>query len=108
MDENKRANVWKNIFRNNSLRDSEISVFNHATENVLCIREEGNEESDEKSNPAGALIERLTSDQIMQRSEEIRNPNEPAEDSQEIDKARVFEDRAFAKEHEASMIKMKQ
>ncbi|CAI9722359.1 Hypothetical predicted protein [Octopus vulgaris] len=99
LDENKLANVRKDILRNNRLAGSEISAIKHATENDINIRHKGNEESDEQYSPPRGLIERLPSDQSTQRPEDTRNSIEPVKDSQENDKTTVTEDLAFAEEH---------
>ncbi|CAI9726537.1 Hypothetical predicted protein [Octopus vulgaris] len=108
LDENKLANVRRDILRNNRLTDSEISAIKHATENDINIRHKGNEESDEQYSPPRGLIERLPSDQSTQRPEDTRNFIEPVKDSQENDKATVTEDLAFAEEHRESMAEMRQ
>ncbi|CAI9719292.1 Hypothetical predicted protein [Octopus vulgaris] len=108
LDENKLANVRRDIFRNNRLTYSEISAIKHATENDINIRHKGNEESDELYSPPRGLIERLPSDQSTQRPEDTRNSIEPVKDSQEDDKTTVTEDLAFAEEHRESMAEMRQ
>ncbi|CAI9719800.1 Hypothetical predicted protein [Octopus vulgaris] len=108
VDENKLANVGRDIFRNNRLTDSKISAIKHATENDINIRHKGNEESDEQYSPPRGFIERLPSDQSTQRSEDTRNSIEPVKDSQENDKTTVTEDLAFAEEHRESMAEMRQ
>ncbi|CAI9728388.1 Hypothetical predicted protein [Octopus vulgaris] len=108
LDENKLANVRRDIFRNNRLTDSEISAIKHATENDINIRHKGNEESDEQYSPPRGLIERLPSDQSTQRPEDTRNSIVPVKDSQENEKTTVTEDLAFAEEHRESMAEMRQ
>ncbi|CAI9731077.1 Hypothetical predicted protein [Octopus vulgaris] len=108
LDENKLANVRKDILRNNRLTDSEISAIKHATENDINIRHKGNEESDEQYGPPRCLIERLPSDQSTQRPEDRRNYIVHVKDSQENDKTTVTEDLAFAEEHRESMAEMRQ
>ncbi|CAI9721356.1 Hypothetical predicted protein [Octopus vulgaris] len=108
LDENKLANVRKDILRNNRLTDSEISAIKHATESDINIRHKGNEESDEQYSPPRGLIERLPSDQSTQRPEDTRNSIVPVKDSQENDKTTVTEDLAFAEEHRESMAEMRQ
>ncbi|CAI9715839.1 Hypothetical predicted protein [Octopus vulgaris] len=108
LDENKLANVRRDIPRNNKLTGSEISAIKHATENDINIRHKGNEESDEQNSPPRGLIERLPSDQSTQRPEDTRNSIEPVKDSQENDKTTVTEDLAFAEEHRESMAGMRQ
>ncbi|CAI9726498.1 Hypothetical predicted protein [Octopus vulgaris] len=108
LDENKLANVRRDILRNNRLTDSEISAIKHATENDINIRHKGNEESDEQYSPPRGLIERLPSDQSTQRSEDTRNSIVPVKDGQENDKPTVTEDLAFAEEHRESMAEMRQ
>ncbi|CAI9720768.1 Hypothetical predicted protein [Octopus vulgaris] len=108
LDENKLANVRRDIFRNNRLTDSEISAIKHATENDINIRHKGNEESDEQYSPPRGLIERLPSDQSTQRPEDTINSIVPVKDSQENEKTTVTEDLAFAEEHRESMAEMRQ
>ncbi|CAI9719917.1 Hypothetical predicted protein [Octopus vulgaris] len=108
LDENKLANVRRDIFRNNRLTDSEISAIKHATENDINIRHKGNEESDEQYSPPRGLIERLPSDQSTQRPEDTRNSIVPVKDSQENEKTTVTEDLKFAEEHRESMAEMRQ
>ncbi|CAI9727582.1 Hypothetical predicted protein [Octopus vulgaris] len=108
LDENKLANVMRDILRNNRLTNTEISAIKHATENDINIRHKGNEESDEQYSPPRGLIERLPSDQSTQRPEDTRNSIVPVEDSQENDKTTVTEDFAFAEEHRESMAEMRQ
>ncbi|CAI9717863.1 Hypothetical predicted protein [Octopus vulgaris] len=108
LDENKLANVRRDILRNSRLTDSEISVIRHATENDINIRHKGNEESDEQNSPPRGLIERLPSDQSTQRPEDTRNSTVPVKDSQENEKTTVTEDLAFAEEHRESMAEMRQ
>ncbi|CAI9716108.1 Hypothetical predicted protein [Octopus vulgaris] len=108
LDENKLANVKRDILRNNRLTDSEISAIKHATENDINIRHKGNEESDEQYSPPRGLIERLPSDQNTQRHEDTRNSIVPVKDSQENEKTTVTEDFAFAEEHRESMAEMRQ
>ncbi|CAI9733152.1 Hypothetical predicted protein [Octopus vulgaris] len=108
LDENKLANVRRDILRNNRLTDSEISAIKHATENDINIRHKGNEESDEQYSPPRGLIERLPSDQSTQRPEDTRNSIVPVKDSQENDETTVTEDLAFAEEHRESMAEMRQ
>ncbi|CAI9722939.1 glycine receptor subunit alpha-2-like isoform X2 [Octopus vulgaris] len=108
LDENKLANVRRDIFRNNRLTDSEISAIKHATENDINIRHKGNEESYEQYSPPRGLIERLPSDQSTQRPEDTRNSIVPVKDSQENEKTTVTEDLAFAEEHRESMAEMRQ
>ncbi|CAI9722986.1 Hypothetical predicted protein [Octopus vulgaris] len=99
LDENKLANVRRDILRNNRRTDSEISAIKHATENDINIRHKGNEESDEQYSPPRGLIERLPSDQSTQRPEYTRNSIVPVKDSQENEKTTVTEDLAFTEEH---------
>ncbi|CAI9735818.1 Hypothetical predicted protein [Octopus vulgaris] len=108
LDENKLANVRRDILRNNRLTESEISAIKHATEYDINIRHKGNEESDEQYSPPQDLIDRLPSDQSTQKLEDTRNSIEPVKDSQENDKTTVTEDLAFAKEHRESMAEMRQ
>ncbi|CAI9720324.1 Hypothetical predicted protein [Octopus vulgaris] len=108
LDENKLANVRRDILRNNRLTDSKISAIKHATENDINIRHKGNEESDEQYSPPRGLIERLPSDQSTQRPEDTRNSIVPVKDSQENEKTTVTEDLAFAEEHRESMAEMRQ
>ncbi|CAI9739020.1 Hypothetical predicted protein [Octopus vulgaris] len=108
LDENKLANVRRDILRNNRLTDSEISAIKHATENDINIRHKGNEESDEQYSPPRGLIERLPSDQSTQRPEDTRNSIVPVKDSQENEKTTVTEELAFAEEHRESMAEMRQ
>ncbi|CAI9725868.1 Hypothetical predicted protein [Octopus vulgaris] len=108
LDENKLANVRRDILRNNRLTDSEISAIKHATENDINIRHKGNEESDEQYSPPRGLIERLPSDQSTQRPEDTRNSIVPVKDSQENEKTTVTEDLAFSEEHRESMAEMRQ
>ncbi|CAI9730190.1 Hypothetical predicted protein [Octopus vulgaris] len=107
LDENKLANVRRDILRNNRLTDSEISAIKHTTENDINIRHKGNEESDEQYSPPRGLIERLPSDQSTQRPEDTRNSIVPVKDSQENEKTTVTEDLAFAEEHRESMAEMR-
>ncbi|CAI9715383.1 Hypothetical predicted protein [Octopus vulgaris] len=108
LDENKLANVRRDILRNNRLTDSEISAIKHATENDINIRHKGNEESDEQYSPPRGLIERLPPDQSTQRPEDTRNSIVPVKDSQENEKTTVTEDLAFAEERRESMAEMRQ
>ncbi|CAI9734372.1 Hypothetical predicted protein [Octopus vulgaris] len=101
LDENKLANVRRDIFRHNRLTDSEISAIKHATENDINIRHKGNEESDEQYSPPRGLIERQPSDQSTQRPEDTRNSIVPVKDSQENEKTTVTEDLAFAENTES-------
>ncbi|CAI9735832.1 Hypothetical predicted protein [Octopus vulgaris] len=108
LDENKLANVRRDILRNNRLTDSEISAKKYATENEIHIRHKGNEELDEQYSPPRGLIERLPSDQSTQRPEGTRTSIVLVKDSQENDKTTVTEDLAFAEEHRVSMAEMRQ
>ncbi|CAI9719876.1 Hypothetical predicted protein [Octopus vulgaris] len=108
LDENKLANVRRDILRNNRLTDSEINAIKRATENDINIRHKGNEESDEQYSPPRGLIEILPSDQSTQRPEDTRNSIVPVKDSQENEKTTVTEDLAFAEEHRESMAEMRQ
>lgn len=86
LDENKGANVRRDIFRNNRLKACEIIAIKRVAENDLNIRQEENEESVEKSCPTRVLIEKLSYDLITQKPEEIRNYDEPDKNSKLVKK----------------------
>ncbi|CAI9729368.1 Hypothetical predicted protein [Octopus vulgaris] len=108
LDENRLANVRRDIFRNTRLTDAELTSIKKVEENDLKVSQERNNEAEERNVGAQALTERRPSAETTQDPEEKGKYNDPRKNSQENDVETEIEDQIFAEQHRKSIIEMKQ
>ncbi|CAI9714985.1 Hypothetical predicted protein [Octopus vulgaris] len=94
LDENRLANVRRDIFRNTRLTDAELTSIKKVVENDLNASQERNNEAEERNVGPQALTERRPSAESTQDPEE-EGKYDPRKNSPENDVETDFENHMF-------------